>query len=443
MNHIQEVRKSSNNEVPIQSNFKVSRKSSGSILKRRESVMFPSAMSSYAVGVNSPTMRIDINSSEALVDPASVFLSFKLTVTGDADANHPNMFLSHADNLFRNIRLYAKKNRTLLEELNEYNRYSSIVRAVSQDDSYSKTIDTFRSKEYDVTPSLADGNAAATVWTGNALKVDVSNNSIVAGAADIDYTFCIKLAHVGLFNPKNKYIPLSQLGNTLHLEIDLEPAATCFSSNGATATGGTMAYTLSDVNIISDLLYMNEAYTRSVMNNKNDMIYNFSSYTFTQSVADTQNGFYNLNFSHSDIKSLLMTQALSSEQSTLTVDYVNKHAYALLSAFSVKSNGVQHPIFDLSTVEQQGNFLFKALGRHCQNSSTSLTLAKYKQDKYIQGLDLEKDQTSFYSGINTVGNPLVAKCNFAAAVPANTVLHWFALHSRAFIVSKGQLFVES
>ncbi len=445
MNHIQTVR-SKNSEVPVQGNFKVSRKSTNSILKRRESVKFPSQQSEYAVKSNSPTVRLDLSSSEALIDPASVFLSFDLTIVyDDATANYANAFLPHVDNLIRNVRVYSKKNRTMVEELNNYNRLSSVIRAGSQDKAYSKSVDTFRSQQYNVIPELADGNAAAAaVFTGNALKFEVSNNLIKADAAeDKTYSFCTKLEHVGVFKPTNKYLPLQQWGNTLHLEIDLEPADTALTTNGDAAPAASkLNYKLSNVNILCDLLYMNEAYTKSILNSKNDMIYNFDSWTYTQSVVSTQNGFYNLNFSHADIKSLLMSLSTSTEQPTVSIDYPNKHQFEEISQFSIKSNGTQHPTYDLDSIPQQANFFMKSLNRHCQNAGNNLTLAEYKSHKYLLGLDFEKDNNSWYSGLNTVGSDIVAKVNFKS-LPVNMVIHWFALHSRAFIVSQNQIFVES
>jgi hypothetical protein len=397
------------------------------VISRKNCTFYPAGSAIYSASNGTKLIRINLSSSTEWLDPQTVRLSFRLN-NKDAAVGHQLRTIGGPYSFFSRVRLLA--GGTMVEDIMDYSRVHNMFSELSGDNAKrNEDIEGFGVNASDITT--------------------YSINSIPGIKPGSSKTVCTKLL-CGLFN-QIKYLPMQYIQLCLEIELDSNPTAAIIK--GVEVGGGTYTventstdWTIDDVKILADTVILDSSlqnsYTSHLLEGKSLPI-NYTTFV-SQSHIMTQQPNYSVNIvrSFTRLKSIFINfyaDATNDAQTdgvnikaeagdntaNLNADFVLKtwnrfynpqsrlavnDRYSSINELEwhISVGSLTFPVFPCSSTAQSLYRLKQALG--ITNSSfhaMNLTYAKYVNNTFILGLDLEKICEVGFTGINTKANDLI------------------------------------
>jgi hypothetical protein len=352
------------------------------VTNRQSVTFFPQGSNIYAPNTGTRLIKISLNgSSGEWLDPSTVKILMTVTNTDATQANLLRFLANGAWGFFRRARLISSGQ--VVEDIDYYNRLHEMFHILQPTNHRNNDL---------IEGFGTTGTSGATAIPG----VGGVNSRVVA------FTPLF-----GLFTSNTKYLPLQYLQN---ISIELELAQNVSEFCNTEAANSSSSFTLTDVQLKCDVITLDNqiqnGYAEYLLDGKSLPIH-FSTYTVLSQVGNAGDVTFNITRSATRLKSLFITMLANTANTKKEVNMFyhrmngtyNKNNEAEID---IQLGSQRYPVYPIRSASEAFYQLRKTMGVHSSAMmSFDITAAQYITDRFIIGVDFEKELTRSFTGANT------------------------------------------
>ena len=395
--------------------------------KKTQIVINPSnTQASYTAG----NMLLFDFPQQGYLDPSSLIIRYKMTITSTCNTNGTAYFLCGTPCYTAFQREEIIINSNVVESINGYNQVHNMMTNLKYN----------VAQKYGMAPSWGYSVAEAVGLSPAFESLDGRMGTGTASGANTD-NFYMSAPLPCLLSYSKKLIPLAYMGGT-RLQLTLDSISNMFSVGADLTSASPVAcplpssYTISNVEIVYDMLEFNSDVNEIVR--KNEKIYIKSqSFSNTQQTLTSTSGNITMVFNTrlASIKSAFLNMS-----STDTAKCVNKLFDSVditknNGDFTLNIGGINYPQRALSTLNNKGG-VFQALRDACApifDNNNSLSISRNEWNfidsgtttvivcgKFYVGFNLEKlHSNNLLTGISSTQTAINLIMNIGTAMSSN------------------------